>query len=564
MNHPCRIAIKCPGPQPGLEADSPITNFSSEYTDGPQFQDWKYPNIDVYDPRIPGWWSAQSCGLFTCISYVSQQDADDCAAALAWSCVLSPPPPTDPTPFCASYPAECTPPGPGIHTNERQEAVYTCSDGSTFTWVVEAGRIVSSSVSLANAIALQLANDRVFQRAICLGELNKSACLDATYSETVSAYGGDVYFLEISNGLLPDGLTATGEENKLTISGTASHVGTYFFKVRATGIIFDNVIEKDYFISVIGFTTTKTLPGIEAGSPFSAIIEAIGGTAPLTFTSANLPPGLTISGAGVISGTPTLAGNHSFEITATDALGASCTKTFELLVGCVFATTSLPTGATQVFYSQTLSVTGFTSAAVWSIIAGSLPDGLNLDASTGTISGTPDTAENKTFTVAAVENELVCSKELTIEIGLFTPIAWDPESVIISRPEATITYDLQSLSMMSNAYSQGVPDPPVASAYMGVVGWAYYKGPALNVRIIIAATASGDGTNVSQLTVSGSGVPVWRVNGGDPPLNVNATWVIPDTAGLTVSIKFEFATESRSSAGLTPGSAAMTATFSVN
>jgi hypothetical protein len=73
--------------------------------------------------------------------------------------------------------------------------------------------------------------------------------------------------------------------------------------------------------------TTSTLPPAEVHTPYSATMEAVGGTAPYTWSvaSGSLPPGLTLSPTGTIAGTPTQNGTFSFVIKVTDSLGASAT-----------------------------------------------------------------------------------------------------------------------------------------------------------------------------------------------------------------------------------------------
>ncbi|HVS78652.1 MAG TPA: Ig domain-containing protein [Steroidobacteraceae bacterium] len=66
-------------------------------------------------------------------------------------------------------------------------------------------------------------------------------------------------------------------------------------------------------------------------------------------------------------------------------------------------TTSLPAGTLNNAYATTLAASGGTPPYHWSLTGGSLPSGLSLDASTGTIAGTPASAANKvvlTFKVA--------------------------------------------------------------------------------------------------------------------------------------------------------------------
>lgn len=63
-------------------------------------------------------------------------------------------------------------------------------------------------------------------------------------------------------------------------------------------------------------------------------------------------------------------------------------------------TTALPAGAVGTPYLTTLLATGGTGARTWSITGGSLPAGLTLDPTTGTIAGTPTRPATVTVTVA--------------------------------------------------------------------------------------------------------------------------------------------------------------------
>ncbi len=79
---------------------------------------------------------------------------------------------------------------------------------------------------------------------------------------------------------------------------------------------------------------TVTSPGNQSGTVGTAISglqihatdSASGQT--LTYTAAGLPPGLSISSSGLITGTPTAAGTSTVTVTATDSTGASGSATF--------------------------------------------------------------------------------------------------------------------------------------------------------------------------------------------------------------------------------------------
>ncbi len=82
--------------------------------------------------------------------------------------------------------------------------------------------------------------------------------------------------------------------------------------------------------STLKFTPAAT-PGASVGVAYSASLSSMvsGGTAPYTYaiSSGALPPGLTLSSEGVISGTPTSPGSFSFSVTVTDSSVTCATTT---------------------------------------------------------------------------------------------------------------------------------------------------------------------------------------------------------------------------------------------
>lgn len=81
-------------------------------------------------------------------------------------------------------------------------------------------------------------------------------------------------------------------------------------------------------------TTGSTLADGALATAYSTTLSATGGTSPYTWarTAGALPTGLTLSSAGVISGTPTAAGTYSFTLTVTDSGAAATSKAFSLTV----------------------------------------------------------------------------------------------------------------------------------------------------------------------------------------------------------------------------------------
>jgi hypothetical protein len=99
--------------------------------------------------------------------------------------------------------------------------------------------------------------------------------------------------------------------------------------VRLTGI----TVNVEPFIPPLTITTAS-LPAGTIASPYTATLQASGGTGSDTWSlrADTLPPGLTLNAAGVISGTPTTGGTYTFTVQATDIEGLTAQKQFTVQV----------------------------------------------------------------------------------------------------------------------------------------------------------------------------------------------------------------------------------------
>jgi prepilin-type N-terminal cleavage/methylation domain-containing protein len=138
----------------------------------------------------------------------------------------------------------------------------------------------------------------------------------------------------------------------------------------------------------------------------STTIVGAGGGGSYIWSASGLPAGMTINAStGVISGTPTAAGAPSATITLNDSLGdAPATQQYTVTINAAPSITTaspLPNGFTGFAYSTTIAGSGGTAPYAWS--ATSLPAGLTINASTGTISGTPTAAGTSTVAVTLTD-----------------------------------------------------------------------------------------------------------------------------------------------------------------
>jgi hypothetical protein len=128
-------------------------------------------------------------------------------------------------------------------------------------------------------------------------------------------------------------------------------------------------------------------------------LVATGGSAPLTWSGANLPDGLTIASDGLISGTPTRTGTYTVTASVVDAFGLRDTLTFTWTVVAPLQLTNPGNRATAVAAAPNLTVTATGGVAPLTFSATGLPAGLTIDGSTGTVGGTPTTAGTYPVTV---------------------------------------------------------------------------------------------------------------------------------------------------------------------
>jgi len=82
---------------------------------------------------------------------------------------------------------------------------------------------------------------------------------------------------------------------------------------------------------------SSTLPAASLNVPFSPTSFTGTGTAPFgwTVTAGSTPPGITLSGSGVYSGTPITPGSYSFTVTLTDANGTASAGFAQIVLASV-------------------------------------------------------------------------------------------------------------------------------------------------------------------------------------------------------------------------------------
>ncbi len=233
------------------------------------------------------------------------------------------------------------------------------------------------------------------------------------YTQTLTIAGGIAPYTVTQTGALPAGLTFNAATR--TFSGTPTQAGTFNISVTATDSTGGTAatVTNNYVLTIATPTLTltpATVPAGTAGVAYNQTFVASGGIAPYAYTlsAGALPAGMTLTAAGVLSGTPTVAGTFNFSVRATDSTtgtAATVTNAYTLTLSAptiVINPATLPGAVQSIAYSQTLVATGGTAPYTFAISAGALPAGLTLSA-TGALTGSPTVTGVFNFTVRATD-----------------------------------------------------------------------------------------------------------------------------------------------------------------
>ena len=359
------------------------------------------------------------------------------------------------------------------------------------------------------------------------------------YSQTITASGGTgPYTFAVSGGTLPTGLTlASGG----LLSGTPSAAGTFNFTVEATDA---NGCTGSLLYSVVISCPTitlapATLPNGTVGSAYSQSITASGGTGPYTFavTTGTLPAGLTLSSAGLLSGTPTAAGTSNFTVEATDANGCAGSLAYSLTIDCptvTLAPATLPNGIVGTAYSQMITASGGTGPYTFAVTTGTLPAGLTLS-SAGLLSGTPTAAGTSNFTVEATDAN-GCTGSLAYSLVI------DPAGC----PTITLAPATLPNGVVGNVYSQTITASGGTAPYTyAVTAGTLPAGLTLSAAGVLSGTPTAAGTSNFTVTATDAGACTGSLAyaltidaSGCPTITLTPGTLPDGTEGIAYSVTF--------------------------
>lgn len=362
---PCPVVLNgCPG------VDAPVTNVSAEAPDPLLFAGIVWDNYDPHAPPPLGDGPHVRTDCASLQSTIASYDPIIYATTQLMANLQA---------LAISLGCDWPPSGDQTFTNDEQTATVYCPDGTSFTYTVAAGTVVSplldpelgaAFVAWANAWASAYAYQQASALMDCFVPSDDTPpdpgprkptiptgagilagpvwmCLgeELFHRYTVSGRGASSYDITISDGALPTGTTFVQDGARTGyITGTPSIPGEYNFTIQAVSTTAPTLtITVQDYIFVMGIVNSSSLPDGVVGVAYSETLAATGGTAPYTFTTTDtLPDGLTLASNGTLSGSPTTAGDYSFNVTLTDANGGECIETFTISIVAVDECAGVP------------------------------------------------------------------------------------------------------------------------------------------------------------------------------------------------------------------------------
>ncbi|MCK5126165.1 MAG: hypothetical protein KAR42_07905 [candidate division Zixibacteria bacterium] len=280
------------------------------------------------------------------------------------------------------------------------------------------------------------------------------------YSYQMSVMGaiGTVAWQDKNNDLDGTGMT-------LASNGVLSGTVTTAMSITFTALVTDDdsqTDEREYTFTIhsLPVVTTETLPDWTVSVAYSQQLTMSGGSGTKTWVDKNNSldgTGLSLTSAGVVTGTPTMFGTIAFTAQVTDYAGASGEKelSFQINFGISITSASeLADGEEGESYSEQLVASGGTGVLTW-LDKNTVLEGYGLALSTsGLVSGIPNTYGVITF-VGKVSDEIGASSERTFTITVNRALVISTESL----PDWTVNIAYsQSLEALGGAGSKSWSD----------------------------------------------------------------------------------------------------------
>jgi uncharacterized protein with beta-barrel porin domain len=420
-----------------------------------------------------------------------------------------------------------------------------------------------------------------------------------SYSQTnVGSGGATPYTYTLSAGALPAGTTLNSLTG--TVSGTPTAAGAFSYTIKATDSTTPTAQTATQVVSGTIAPATLTLTSTasattQIGQSYSQTNVRSGGATPYTYSvfAGLLPAGTTLNAStGTVSGTPTAAGAFSYAIKVTDSGSPTAQTATQVMSGTIAPATltlvSAASNTTQLgqFYRQTNVGSGGATPYTYSVSAGALPAGITLNASNGTVFGTPTASGAFSYTVKVTDSGSPTAQTATQTVsGTIAPATLTATQAIASTT-FTVNHAATSFTPVTGSggaapLAYGVsPSLPTGlsmnSSTGAITGTPTVTSSAATYTVTVtdanSATAtatfslavSNPSLNVSLAVSSGSplyGVPVTftaTLSGGSSP---TGTVAFKDGSTVLTTVSLSGSTATFTTSSLSVGAHSIVATY---
>lgn len=212
------------------------------------------------------------------------------------------------------------------------------------------------------------------------------------------------------------------------ISGLCNQPGRYAFALRVADPGGGSQ-DRDMVLTVEGtlppiVISNGELPGGAVGVAYRQQLNVSGGRAPYSYrVVGSLPPGITLSAAALLGGTPTTEGTYTFTVQVTDVAATIFSKTFTIAVGNLrYTGLSTLSVFAQEAVRVALTAEGGTAPYKWLVASGGLPVGIGLS-DAGVLSGTALEAASFTATIRIADaNARTLEFPLVVNVAAARPV----------------------------------------------------------------------------------------------------------------------------------------------
>ena len=347
------------------------------------------------------------------------------------------------------------------------------------------------------------------------------------YSQTLTASGGkQPYQWSVVSGST-GGLTL--DPNSGALQGTPQTAGAFTFTAQVSDSA-GNTAKQQFSLTIntptLTIVTSGSLPSGAVGVSYNQKLPltASGGTPPYTWSLTPTIPGLTFDPVNVaLNGTPTTPNSYPLTVTVTDSAGLNATnKSLTLVIAPatlgITTPRQLPDASLSQPYSQTITATGGTPPYTWS--AAGLPAGLNINSSSGVISGIPTVAGAFGIAITVSDSALAhFSDRFTLNVnqpalpsvtfaglsGTVAPLTQVPLQISIASPYPS---DINGQAIISFTPNSGPGDGTIQFSTGGTTASFTIPAGSLSAPHLLMQTGTVAGVIVVSLRFSAGGIDI--------------------------------------------------------